>query len=297
MMDVARSLSDALTQAVAAAEASVVRVEGRRHVPSSGIVWSADGVIVTAAHAIEQDDGIRVGTTDGRVVDAALVGRDPSTDLAVLRAEAKGLKAPAWMPVGDLKVGQLVLALARPGRTVRARSGIIGAFGETWRTPHGGEIDRYIEPDVRASWGFSGGPLVDLTGRLIGLNTSGLMRHGLISVPQATVARVTETLLRHGRIRRGYLGIGAHPVRVPAALRQQVGQETGLIVVSVEAGSPAERGGVLLGDVIVGVGGTPIGQLNDLMSRLTSEAVGTKLRIRLIRGGAVQEIEVTVGER
>lgn len=297
MMDVARSLSDALTQAVAAAEASVVRVEGRRHVPSSGIVWSADGVIVTAAHAIEQDDGIRVGTTDGRVVDAALVGRDPSTDLAVLRAEAKGLKAPAWMPVGDLKVGQLVLALARPGRTVRARSGIIGAFGETWRTPRGGEIDRYIEPDVRASWGFSGGPLVDLTGRLIGLNTSGLMRHGLISVPQATVARVTETLLRHGRIRRGYLGIGAHPVRVPAALRQQVGQETGLIVVSVEAGSPAERGGVLLGDVIVGVGGTPIGQLNDLMSRLTSEAVGTKLRIRLIRGGAVQEIEVTVGER
>lgn len=297
MMDVARSLSDALAQAVAAAEASVVRVEGRRHVPSSGIVWSADGVIVTAAHAIEQDDGIRVGTTDGRVVDAALVGRDPSTDLAVLRAEAKGLKAPAWMPVGDLKVGQLVLALARPGRTVRARSGIIGAFGETWRTPHGGEIDRYIEPDVRASWGFSGGPLVDLTGRLIGLNTSGLMRHGLISVPQATVARVTETLLRHGRIRRGYLGIGAHPVRVPAALRQQVGQETGLIVVSVEAGSPAERGGVLLGDVIVGVGGTPIGQLNDLMSRLTSEAVGTKLRIRLIRGGAVQEIEVTVGER
>lgn len=297
MMDVARSLSDALAQAVAAAEASVVRVEGRRHVPSSGIVWSADGVIVTAAHAIEQDDGIRVGTTDGRVVDAALVGRDPSTDLAVLRAEAKGLKAPAWMPVGDLKVGQLVLALARPGRTVRARSGIIGAFGETWRTPRGGEIDRYIEPDVRASWGFSGGPLVDLTGRLIGLNTSGLMRHGLISVPQATVARVTETLLRHGRIRRGYLGIGAHPVRVPAALRQQVGQETGLIVVSVEAGSPAERGGVLLGDVIVGVGGTPIGQLNDLMSRLTSEAVGTKLRIRLIRGGAVQEIEVTVGER
>lgn len=297
MMDVARSLSDALAQAVAAAEASVVRVEGRRHVPSSGIVWSADGVIVTAAHAIEQDDGIRVGTTDGRVVDAALVGRDPSTDLAVLRAEAKGLKAPAWMPVGDLKVGQLVLALARPGRTVRARSGIIGAFGETWRTPHGGEIDRYIEPDVRASWGFSGGPLVDLTGRLIGLNTSGLMRHGLISVPQATVARVTETLLRHGRIRRGYLGIGAHPVRVPAALRQQVGQETGLIVVSVEAGSPAERGGVLLGDVIVGVGGTPIGQLNDLMSRLTSEAVGTKLLIRLIRGGAVQEIEVTVGER
>jgi S1-C subfamily serine protease len=297
MMDVARSLSDALAQAVGAAEASVVRVEGRRHMPSSGIVWSAEGVVITAAHAIEQDDGIRVGTTDGRVVDAALVGRDPSTDLAVLRAETKGLKAPAWMPTGEVKVGQLVLALARPGRTVRARSGIIGAFGETWRTPRGGEIDRYIEPDVRASWGFSGGPLVDLSGRVIGLNTSGLMRHGLISVPQATVARVTETLLRHGRIRRGYLGIGAHPVRVPATLRQQAAQETGLIVVSVEAGSPAERGGVLLGDVIVGIGGTPVSQMNDLMSRLTSEAVGTKIRIRLIRGGAVQEIEVTVGER
>ncbi|HEU4798757.1 MAG TPA: trypsin-like peptidase domain-containing protein [bacterium] len=297
MMDVARSLSDALAQAVEAAEASVVRVEARRHVPSSGVVWSADGVIVTAAHAIELDDGIRVGTADGRVVDAALVGRDPSTDLAVLRAEAKGLKAPAWVPAGEVKVGQLVLALARPGRTVRARSGIIGALGETWRTPRGGEIDRYIEPDVRASWGFSGGPLVDLTGRVIGLNSSGLMRHGLISVPQATVARVTETLLRHGRIRRGYLGIGAHPVRVPATLRQQVGQETGLIVVSVEAGSPAERGGVLLGDVIVGIGGAPVSQLNDLMSRLSSEAVGTKIRLRLIRGGAVQEIEVTVGER
>lgn len=297
MMDVARSLSDALAQAVGAAEGSVVRVEGRRHVPSSGIVWSAEGVVITAAHAIEQDDGIRIGTTDGRVVEAALVGRDPSTDLAVLRAETKGLKAPTWVPAAEVKVGQLVLALARPGRTVRARSGIIGALGETWRTPRGGEIDRYIEPDVRASWGFSGGPLIDLSGRVIGLNTSGLIRHGLLSVPQATVARVTETLLRHGRIRRGYLGIGAHPVRVPAALRQQAGQETGLIVVSVEAGSPAERAGLFLGDVILGVGGTPISHLNDLMSRLTSEAVGAKLRIRLIRGGAVQDIEVTVGER
>lgn len=297
MVDVGRSLSDALAQAVAAAEASVVRVEGRRHVPSSGVVWSADGVIVTAAHAIEKDDGIRVGLSDGRVVDATLAGRDPSTDVAVLRAETRGLQPPTWAPAEEVKVGQLVLALARPGRTVRARSGIIGALGEQWQTPRGGKIDRYIEPDVRPTWGFSGGPLVDLSGRVIGLNTLGLMRREVISLPQTTVARVTETLLRHGRIRRGYLGIGAHPVRVPETLRQAAGQEAGLIVVSVETGSPAERAGVLLGDVIVGAGGTPVSQLHDLMSRLTSEAAGTKLKIRLIRGGKVQEIEVPLGER
>lgn len=297
MIDVARGLSDAFSQAVSAAEASVVRVEGRRHVPSSGIVWSADGLIVTAAHTIEHEDGIRVGTSDGRVIGAALVGRDPTTDLAVLRAEAKGLKAPQWAAAGDVKVGQLILALARPGRTVRARSGIISAYGEQWRTPRGGEIDRYIEPDVRAGWGFSGGPLVDLAGRVIGVNTLGLIRQSMISLPQSTVSRVAEVLLKHGKIRRGYLGVGAHPVRVPTTLRQQVGQETGLIVVSVEPGSPAEKGGIMIGDVLLGIGGTPINQLNDLMSRLGTETVGSKLKIRLIRGGAVQEIEVTVGER
>jgi len=295
-MQTLKEISSGIAGVVEQAGPSVVRIEAGRRFPGSGIVWAADGTIVTADHVIEQEDDIRVGLPDGQLVAATLAGRDPGTDLAVLRAQASGLSVPSWSD-GAAKVGQLVVALARPGRTVRARLGIISAVGEAWRTPMGGELDRYLEADMTPGFGFSGGMLVDTDGRVLGMNTAGLLRRAALTVPVPTLRKVVGMLLAHGKIRRGYLGIGAHPVRLPAGLEQQVGQRVGLIVVSVEPGSPAERGGLVLGDVIVAVNGTSVRTHDDVAAQLTSEKVGASLRIRLVRGGAVKELSVTVVER
>lgn len=296
-MQTLKEISSGITGVVERVGPSVIRVEAGRRFPSSGIVWAADGTIVTADHVIEQEDDIRVGLPDGQLVAASLVGRDPGTDIAVLRAQASGLSVPAWSDGVRAKVGLLVVALSRPGRTVRARLGIISAAGEAWRTPMGGALDRYLEADMTPGFGFSGGPLVDTDGGVLGMNTAGLLRRAALTVPVPTLRKVADMLLAHGKIRRGYLGIGAHPVRLPASLEQQVGQRVGLIVVSVEPASPAERGGLVLGDVIVAIDGTPVRNHDDVAAQLTAEKVGTSLRIRLARGGAVQELNVTVAER
>jgi len=295
-MQTLKEISSGIAGVVEQAGPSVVRIEAGRRFPGSGIVWAADGTIVTADHVIEQEDDIRVGLPDGQLVAATLAGRDPGTELAVVRAQTSGLSVPSWSDAAA-KVGQLVIALARPGRTVRARLGIISAAGEAWRTPMGGELDRYVEADMTPGFGFSGGMLVDTDGAALGMNTAGLLRRAALTVPVPTLRKVVGMLLAHGKIRRGYLGIGAHPVRLPAGLEQQVGQRVGLIVVSVEPGSPAERGGLGLGDVIVAVDGTLVRSHDDVAAQLTSEKVGASLRIRLVRGGAVKELSVTVAER
>ena len=190
----------------------------------------------------------RLGLPDGQTVSATLVGRDPTTDLAVLQAQAANLTPPTWAEPDDSQVGHMVLALGRPGQTVQATLGIISAQSETsWRAPSGGRLDRYLQTDVVMYPGFSGGPLVNAAGHVVGLNTSALLRGVSLTVPAATLRRVVETLLTHGRIRRGYLGVSTQPVRLPDALAQQLGQETGLLLASVEPGSPADRGGAAAG--------------------------------------------------
>jgi S1-C subfamily serine protease len=297
MSEVLSGLSSALAGAVEAAGPSVVRVEGRERVPATGIVWSADGVILTAHHVLEQDQSIQVGLADGRSVRASLAGRDPTTDLAVLRAEASGLPVPAWASADSLHVGHLVLALGRPGHSVMATLGVLSALGGSWRTPAGGQLDRYMQTDVVMYPGFSGGPLVDSSGQFVGLNTSALLRGTSMTVPASNLRQVTETLLAHGRVRRGYLGVGAQPVRLPPAFAQQAGQETGLLLVSVEEASPAERGGLLLGDTIVGLDGQPTRHLDDLLGLLGSDRAGKALTVRIVRGGQMQDVQVTVGEQ
>jgi S1-C subfamily serine protease len=297
MEQVLANLSDALAATVEASGPSVVKVDARDRLAASGIVWSADGAIVTAHHVVERDDDIGVGLPDGRTVAAALVGRDPSTDLAVLRAEAGGLTPPTWSDADSARVGHLVLAVGRPGHKAMATLGIISALGEAWRTPAGGQVDRYVQTDVVMYPGFSGGPLVDAKGQVLGLNTSALLRGVSLAVPATTLRRVVETLLAHGRVRRGYLGVGAQPVRLPAALAQQLGQETGLLLVSVEPGSPAEQGGLLLGDAIVAMAGQPVVAMDDLLDGLSGERVGVAVPVRVVRGGQVQELTVVIGER
>lgn len=297
MNDMLKALSDDLAAAVNAASASLVRVEARRRSPASGVIYAGDGVIVTSHHVVERDEGIRVGLPDGTTVDAALVGRDPSTDIAILRVQASGLQAANWAAIETVKVGHLVLAVGRPGEQAQATLGIISAVGEAWRTPAGGMIDTYVQTDVVMYPGFSGGPLVTAGGAFIGLNTSALMRGVSVSLPAATVSRVASTLLAHGRVRRGYLGVSAQPVRLPAPLVEQLGQETGLLIASVEPDSPADTAGMLLGDTLVGMDGQAVRHMDDLMATLSGDRVGKAATARVVRGGQLLDMPVTIGER
>ena len=297
MGTVLSDLSAAMAGLVDLAGASVVRVEGRRGRPASGIVWSPDGEIVTASHVVSREEGLLVGLPGGDKVEAREVGRDPAADLAVLRTSATGLKPPAWLPIEEARVGHLVLALGRPGRTVQATLGVISALGGEWRTPEGSLIERYLQTDVVMYPGFSGGPLVSADGRVIGLNTSGLARGVSLSLPAATLQRVVPMLLAHGHIRRGYLGIGAQPVRLPEDIAGQLGQETGVLLMSVEPGGPAASAGMTLGDTLVGLEGAPIRHMDDLLAALGGDRIGQPLAARILRGGKLQEMRVTAGER
>ena len=296
-MSALSDLSQALATVTESAGTGVVRVEARPRFPASGIVWSADGVIVTSHHVVEEEENISIGLADGKSVTAKLVGRDPTTDIAVLRAQTSGLTMRAWADTNAVKVGHLVLALGRPGKTVMATLGVVSAYGETWRTPAGGKIDRYLQTDVVMYPGFSGGPLVDASGQFIGLNTSALMRGVSMTIPGTTLKSVVETLLSKGHISRGYLGVGAQPARLPEALAKQLAQETGLLVISVEPAGPADKAGLMLGDVVVGVGGDPVRHLDDLLAALSGDRVGANVAVRIVRGGQVQEVKATVGER
>jgi S1-C subfamily serine protease len=191
----------------------------------------------------------------------------------------------------------MVLSLGRPGRTARARLGLLSAVAEGWRTPGGAEIERYIEIDTGPAVGFSGGPVVDVKGAVLGMRTSGLLRRTALALPALTVRRVVETLVTHGRVRRGYLGIGTHPVRLPGAVRQDAGRDTGLLLLSVEPGSPAEQAGLLLGDVVLRFGETAVGQADDLLGLLSADRIGIALPAQVLRAGAVRVVNVVIGER
>ena len=296
MPEVLTSLSDALAETVAKVGPGVVRVDARDRLPASGIVWSRDGVVVTAHHVVERDDNISLGLPNGETVAAELVGRDPTTDLAVLRAQATDVTPPTFADPDSLRVGHLMLALGRPGKSVRATMGIVSALGGSWRTPNGGSLDRYLQTDLVMYPGFSGGPLVDSAGQVVGLNTSSLLRGISLAVPTPTLNRVVEALLAHGRIRRSYLGVGAQPTQLPEGLAEQLGQETGLLLVSVESGSPAERGNLFLGDTIVAMDGQPVRQMDDLLAQLGGDRVGAEIVIRIVRGGQFQNLSVTLSE-
>jgi S1-C subfamily serine protease len=290
-----QEFSDALAGAVDRTAPAVVRVEGRRRGAGSGIAWSED-VIATADHVVEWDEDVTIGLPDGATARASVVGRDPGTDLAALRVSGTRLSAPVWNGLDGLKVGHLVLAVSRPGRTAQARLGIVSAFGDAWRSPSGGRLDRYLQSDVPLHGGFSGSALVDASGRLLGLNTAGLLRAAPLAVGGATVRRVMESLLAHGQVRRGYLGIGTQPVRLPAPF-QQLGQETALLVSSVQSESPAARAGILLGDVLVSLDGHALTHPAELFPLLDEDRIGAEARASVVRAGERREVTLTIGVR
>ena len=264
--------------------------------PASGILLSENGVIVTAHHVVKKESGIKIGTADGETTTAELVGRDPSTDLAVLKSDLSG-PTPNWANPEEINVGHLVLALGRPGKRVQATLGIVSALGENWRTPVGGQIDRYLQTDVVMYPGFSGGLLLSGTGEGLGLNTSGLLRGVSLAVPHGSLAQVVQSLLEHGRVRRGYLGVSVQPVRLPAELADELDQETGVLLVGVEADTPADEGGMVLGDTIVTFDGERVRHMDDLLARLSGERVGADVPVRVVRGGELKDLQVTIGAR
>lgn len=296
MSETLRALSDSLAALVQAAGASIVRVEARDRMPASGVVYSADGLIVTANHIVERDESITLGLADGSSVAATLVGRDENTDLAVLRAASGQFQPAAWTATSDLKVGHLVLALGRPGRTVQATQGIISALGGEWRTPAGGRVDRYLQTDVAMYPGFSGGPLVTVDGSFAGLNTSGVLRGVSIAIPADTIKAVVATLVAHGKVPRGYLGVGIQPVRLADALQTELGQSAGLMVMSVEPDSPAASAGILQGDILIAVDGTSVHQIDSLQAVLQDGRVGKTTPIKLVRSNTLMTLDATIGQ-
>jgi S1-C subfamily serine protease len=292
-------LSNELAEAVERAGAGSVTVYARQRMPATGIIWSEDGLIVSANHVVEQNEDIKVGLPDGRTVEATLVGRDAGSDIALLKVEATDL-TPQTRSGITVRPGNLVLAVGRPGPSgPMASFGVVSTVGGSWRPHRGGTVEGYIRADVAMLPGFSGGPLVDVEGNIIGLNSSTLGRGGGLTIPSGAIDTIVNGLKSHGKVRRGFLGIGAQAVGINPRLASELGltQERGLVVVSIEPDGPAERDGLLLGDVIVAIAGLPVGSVEELQDRLSGDLVGTQVPIRLIRGGALTDATVTIGER
>jgi S1-C subfamily serine protease len=292
------ALSDAMADAVETAGKSTVLVNGRRRFPASGIAYAPD-LILTANHVLEREEDIPVLLPDGSQISANLAGRDPGSDLAVLKL-AGTLPAIAQAATRQAQVGQLVLALGRPTpEGIQASLGVVSAIGGPVHTRRGGLLERHLRTDAIPYPGFSGGPLIDTDGQVLGMNTSGLTRGASLVIPVSLVWQNAESLARHGSVKRGYLGVRSQPVDIPNPQKESLdrSQETGLLLVGVEKNSPAEAGGLMVGDIIVGFAGAPLSDPDELLTRLTGEVVGRPTPVEVLRGGQLQEIKVTIGER
>jgi serine protease DegQ len=292
------ALSDAMAGAVEKAGAATVLVDGRRRLPASGIAFASD-LILTANHALEREDEIPVILPDGSQLTAQLAGRDPGSDLAVLRL-GRSAAAVAEPASSEARIGQLALALGRPSAEgVQASLGVVSAIGGPLRTGRGGLLERYIRTDAIPYPGFSGGPLVDSAGRVLGMNTSGLARGASLAIPAGLAWGIADSLAKHGSVRRGYLGVRSQPVEISATQQGALGreQETGLLLVGIERSSPAEAGGLMVGDILTGIAGGPVSDPDELLARLAGDLVGKSTPVEVLRGGQLATIKVTIGER
>jgi S1-C subfamily serine protease len=289
------SLSNDLASAVERAARSVVAVHARPRLPSTGVHWRR-GIVVAAEHTVRVEEEIRVTWPDGRGAPASLVARDSGTDLAILRIDDTDWPVAEVGDSAELKVGNLVLAV---GYGPRASWGVVSAVGGAWRTWRGGEVDRFVRVDLVLYPGFSGGPLVDASGKVAGLVTSGLSRQLELAVPASTVTRVVDEVVTTGRISRSYVGLGLQPVVLPEALRRLVPESDGraLIVVSIEAEGPAARAGMMLGDVLVALEGAPLRDPGDVQAVLAGRRAGTAVTASLVRAGGPLQVSITLGER
>jgi len=292
-MSTLKDLSDDIAALVEKASKSVVRVDARRGRAGTGIVWD-NGLVLTANHVVEQEDEIQV-VVDDKSTKATLVGRDPATDLALLKVEGLSAPAMARAKVEDLKPGQIVLAIGRPG-SLKATFGTISAVSSSWRGWRGSEIEHLIQTNAPLYPGFSGGPLVDVDGRAVGMNSWVFGRGDGRAVAMDVAERVVASLKADGRIRRPYLGIGTQEVALPEPVKAKAKQDSGLLIVAVEPQSPADKAGLMQGDTLVALNGTTTSSLEDLYSGLRMAKVGATQTVRVVRAGELKDLQVTVGE-
>lgn len=289
--------SNNLTAAVEKGSASTILVDARKRYPASGIAYAED-LVLTADHVVTREENIKVVIADGKSLNATIAGRDPGSDLALLRLAEKVL-SPA-RTVNDVKVGQLVLALGRPSSAgVQASWGIVAAISGPTRTFRGGMLDEYIQTETTPYPGFSGGPLINTEGEVLGLNTSGLTRGSALTIPVKGAWQVADALAKHGSVKRGYLGVRSQPVEVPVAARQALKREQdhGLLVLWLEENGPAAKGGLFVGDILVAINGESVSDPDDLFSALGSDTVGKSVAVEVLRGGRPETVNMTVGER
>ncbi len=292
------AFSNAMADAVAKAGGATVMVDARRRLPASGIVFQPD-LVLTADHVVERDEDLRIVMPDGSQCSATVTGRDAGTDLAVLRLDKASaqIAEPAQQAA---RIGQLALALGRPSPDgIQASLGVVSAVGGPVRTGRGGLLENYLRTDTIPYPGFSGGPLVDAGGSVLGLNTSGLSRGMSLTIPASLAWAVAQALADHGSVKRGYLGIRSQPVAIQAAQQQSLGrqQESGLLIVWVEEASPAAKGGLLVGDILVAINGQVLSDPDELLSALVGRLVGQATPVEVLRGGQPQTLTITVGER
>ena len=283
-------LSRDLAQLVETAAPSVVAVAGARRHGTSAIHWRS-GILVTAEEALEQDEDIEVTLSDGRRVAAALVGRDPSTDVAVLRVAPDGLAVAATGTASALRPGHLVVAVGRHADGPVASLGIASFVGGAWQSQRGGTIDQYLRLDLTLSPSAEGGALIDATGAVLGMTVLGPRRRAL-AIPTSTIDRAVDQLITKGHVARGYLGAGLQPVRL-----DRDGGTGGILVVSIDPKGPAAGAGLLVGDVVTAWDGAPVGRVREVMRRLGTDSVGRSVNLAVLRGGQPIVVGITLGER
>jgi S1-C subfamily serine protease len=287
--------SNGLASAVEKAAAGILLVDARNRYPASGIAFAAD-LVLTADHVVTRESGFSVRNGEGKSFDATIAGRDAGSDLALLRLNEKAL-APASRAAAPAKVGQLVLALGRPSdEGIQASWGIVTAIGGPARTGRGGLLEKYLQTETTPYPGFSGGPLIDTEGGVLGLNTSGLTRGSALTIPSEVAWPIAEALAKDGSVKRGYLGVRTQAVDLPQSKGAE-GQGRGVLVVWLEDGGPAASAGMLVGDILTGINGRKVLDPDDIFGALTGTTVGQPAEVAVIRGGQPKSLRVVVGER
>lgn len=291
-----QAMSDQLANIAERVGETVVGIHARRRIPSSGIVWTP-GVVVTAAHTIRREEGIRVLLPGRDWVDASLAGRDSGSDIAVLRVPEAGIEPAERGDAASLRVGHFVLALGRfAASQVSLDYGLVASVGPAWRTWLGGEIDRLVALDGSLRPGYSGGPLVDARGQIMGICTSAFARGTGTLVPVGTIGRIADELLERGRVFRAYVGLGLQPAELPPGAATG-DSSAGLLVAAVAPQGPADKAGVIVGDILVSLDGAPCRRAEDVLSILGGARPEQGMQAVFVRGGARREVVLVVGER
>src|ERR1700756_544656 len=299
MSSVLETLSNDFAAAAESVGGSVVAIYGRRWMPSSGIQWRK-GFIVTAHHTIRREEDITVVTAGEKPFKANPAGRDPSTDLAILKVSDEGALPIPSFGDGGVKLGHVVLALGRSrGSNLVASAGIVGGISGEWEPRRGGRVDKHKRLSLELYPGFSGGPLVNAQGKVVGINTRGLSRGRAVTIPLATVNRIVDELIEKGHIAKPYLGLAMQPVPVPESLRGKApgSGQSAVLVVHVEPAGPADRAGVLLGDVVIELQGKPVEDTGDIQQLLGLSKIGETVEATVLRGGAPVKLSITLADR